>query len=276
MAGDMASSIASRRGNRDIVAAIHRIAKQRRANRHYTSKQPEQRSVAELALSASFPPSIASQMMQTGNVQSCLKASVSILFLDIVDYSTLRGTMPPAALFSVLERVIATLDDLAAQHGVEHIDSFDGCYMAATNYSAHQPDDHAVRLARFALAGVAAAAALPVDPERPEVGGLRLQAGMHSGVVCGCVVGVHGGCKHTLHGDAVNVASRMESHGAAGAVQCSGAAAGLIRAQGRGGGEGLVVVRRGEPMDVKGLGLMSLFWVGIDRDPIACPQRAGE
>ena len=122
-------------------------------------------------------------------------------FVEIANYSCMRGTLPPAAVFDMLCRFIDALDALAAHHGMERIDAFDGCYMAATNYSAR----HAFRLARFALAALAAAAALPIDPQRPELGCIRLPAGMHSGAVCGRVVGAHGGQKHTLHGDVVNV-----------------------------------------------------------------------
>ena len=73
-------------------------------------------------------------------------------------------------------------------------------------------------------------------------------------------MGAHGGRKHTLHGDAVNVASRMESHGAAGAVQCSAAAAALIEAQ-RGPAAGLRLARREGGVAVRSLGQMRTFWL---------------
>ena len=72
-------------------------------------------------------------------------------------------------------------------------------------------------------------------------------------------MGAHGGRKHTLHGDAVNVASRMESHGAAGAVQCSAAAAALIEAQG--GASGLRLTEREGGVEVKSLGRVRTCWV---------------
>ena len=260
-AGDTASSLASKMGNCAIVAAIHRAAKQRRANRRCKTEpdqEPYGPNNAEAAISRCFPASIAPAFIQTGQVPASQHESVSVLFLEIVDYSAARGAMPPAAVFDMLCRFTDALDALAAHHGVERIDAFDGCYFAASNFSARQPADHAIRLARFALAAVAAAAALPIDPQRPELGCIRLLAGMHSGAVCGRVVGAHGGRKHTLHGDAVNVASRMQSQGAAGAVQCSAMAAGLMRAQ---GGEGLLLTGRTEPLYVKGLGPMGVYWV---------------
>ena len=259
LAGDTASSLANKMGHCTIVGAIHRAAKQIRANRRCATETSHQRCSlydAEAVISRCLPASIAPTFIETGQVSASHHESVSVLFLDIADYSTMRGNLSPAAVFDMLRRFTHALDALAAHHGVERIDAFDGCYMAATNYSARQPADHAVRLARFALAAVAAAAALPVDPQRPELGCIRLLAGMHSGAVCGRVMGAHGGRKHTLHGAAVNVASRMQSQGAAGAVQCSAASAGLMRAQSEGGGEGLRLTGRSEPLHVKGLGPM--------------------
>ena len=192
------------------------------------------------------------------------KDSISILFLEVSNYTKLRGSVEPADLFNMLSRLFDTLDILAQQHGVERIDSFDGCYMAAANFSASQPADHACRLARFALAATAAADfdAAPTDAGRAALGAPRLLAGMHCGAACGRVVGAHGSRKHTLHGHAVNVASRMQSHGAAGAVQCSAAAAALIEAQG-GRAAGLRVAAREGGVDVKGLGRMRTAWVSV-------------
>ena len=137
----------------------------------------------EAAVSRCFPASIAPTFIETGQVSASQHESVSVLFLDIADYSTMRCNLSPAAVFDMLRRFTHALDALAAHHGVERIDAFDGCYMAATNYSARQPADHAVRLARFALAAVAAAAALPVDPQRPELGCIRLLADAQRGGV---------------------------------------------------------------------------------------------
>ena len=216
---------------------------------------------AEIALAANFPAAVAAAMMRGETVKAVSKPAVSILFLHVDGYGKMRGEGLPTTVCSMLARLFGALDALAAAHGVERIDAVDGCYIAAANFSARQPADHAVRLGRFALAALAAAASISVDAERPELGAVRLLAGMHCGAVCGSVVGAHGGRKHTLHGDAVNVASRMQSHGAAGAVQCSAGAAALIEAQGGVSGGGLRLARREGDVEMKGLGRMAAFWL---------------
>jgi class 3 adenylate cyclase len=253
----------------DAFSDIHRgrnipsakvVSKMRRPLRRNKSESFEAPINAETALTNNFPATVASAMMRTEPVVSVSKPLVSIVFIDVVSFTTMRSVMEPTLLFSLLERVFCTLDALAAWHGVEHIDTFDGCYVAAANYSFAQPADHAVRLARFAAAAVADASVIAIAPLRPDLGPVRLSAGMHCGAVCGSVIGAHGGRKHTLHGDAVNVASRMQSHGAAGAVQCSAAAAALIEEQG-GLAQGLQLAAREGAVEVKSLGRMRTFWV---------------
>jgi guanylate cyclase len=215
---------------------------------------------------------VAAAMMQGKTVPRVCKHDVSIFFANIVGYNSLRGAMDPATLIDMLERLFSRFDRLAKVHGVERVDVIDGCYIAAANFSADQASDHAVRLARFALDAVVAAGATALDEQRLELGSVQILAGMHCGVVCGSVVGAHGGRKYTLHGDAVNVASRMESHGTAGAVQCSAASAARIEEQGGCDGAGLRLAPRDGGVDVKGRGHMSAFWLSCaPRRASCCP-----
>jgi class 3 adenylate cyclase len=271
--------IAMQRKNQPIITALTRAGAQpQQPSRCVSSVSIRRCSTAKNVILAHFPASVAAAIMQGQAVPPVCKRDVSIFFSNIVDYTSLRGAMDPIRLCGMLERLFSKLDRLAEAHGVQRVDAIDGCYMAAANFSADQASDHAVRLARFALDAVAAAGATALDEERPELGAVRVLAGMHCGEVCGSVVGAHGGRKHTLHGDAVNVASRMQSHGAAGAVQCSAAAAARIEAQGGCGGGGLRLGPRDGGVDVKGRGHMAAFWLGGARLPAgpACGRRCAE
>ena len=212
------------------------------------------------AVMRNFPPVIANCMMEGTIIQSAIRSPVSIFFSNIPNYAHLRGSMNPLVLFSLLERLFGCFDDIAVRHGVQRVDTIDGCYIAAANFSSDQPTDHALRLARFAVDAMAAASAIPIDEDRPELGMVHLQAGLHCGEVCGCMMGTHGGRKYTLVGDAVNVASRMESQGQAGAVQCSGAFAAELGAEGCGWGE-LELAPRDGGVQLRGRGWMSSFWL---------------
>ena len=270
--------IAMQRKNKSIAAALTGAGAQsqlpRRCSSCLETSSERRRFKARDALVGHFPASVAEYMMQGKAVPRLLKQDVSIFFANVVDYSSLRGTMDPAGLFDLLERLFIKLDRLADDHGVQRVDVIDGCYIAAANFSTEQAGDHAVRLAHFALDAVAAAGATALDEQRPELGAVRLLAGMHCGEACGSVVGAHGGRKYTLHGDAVNVASRMESHGLAGSVQCSAASAARIEEQGGCGEGGLRLAPRDGGVEVKGRGHMAAFWLGrggCERRASSCP-----
>ena len=145
------------------------------------------------------PAAVANNLLQ-GLHTASQPSSVSILFADVVDYTALRGSMQPVKLSDLLTRLFAKLDLLADQHAVQRVDAIDGCYIAAANFSTRQPKDHALRLARFAVDAMAAASATPLDEGLPELGTVRLQAGLHCGAVCGCMMGAHGVRKHTPEG----------------------------------------------------------------------------
>jgi len=88
---------------------------------------------------------------------------------------------------------------------------------------------------------------------------LQMRIGLNSGAV---VAGVIGKRKfiYDLWGDAVNVASRMESHGVAGRVQISEATRSRL-------GSPFLFEERG-PIDVKNVGTLNTwFLTGRDRSP---------
>ena len=86
---------------------------------------------AEAALKCNFPANVVDAMIRTQQVAAVTKSSVSILFLDVVGFSEMRGAMAPVKILSMLQRLFGAFDALATHHGVERIDMIDGCYMAA-------------------------------------------------------------------------------------------------------------------------------------------------
>jgi len=121
--------------------------------------------------------------------------------------------MSPERLVAVLDEIFTDFDSIADKHGLEKIKTIGDAYMAAAGLPVPTAD-HAARAANMALDMMDA-----VDRFDARSGyRLQLRIGLNSGAV---VAGVIGKRKfiYDLWGDAVNIASRMESQGVAGRVQ---------------------------------------------------------
>lgn len=136
----------------------------------------------------------------------------SILFADVVNFTPLSEKMRAEDLVEMLNEVFSHFDELAEKYGVEKIKTIGDCYMAASGVPRPRADNARV-LVRMALE-------IRQYVAQHEFGGqhLALRIGINSGPI---VAGVIGRRKfiYDLWGDAVNVASRMESTGREGAIQ---------------------------------------------------------
>ena len=63
------------------------------------------------------------------------------------------------------------------------VETIGDAYMAVTNLVKDQHDDHAKRIAEFAIAAVAAANETPIDLDDPSRGNVKIRVGFHSGSV---------------------------------------------------------------------------------------------
>lgn len=140
-------------------------------------------------------------------------ADVTVLFADLVGFTTLAARMSADEIVDVLNGLFSRFDRVANELGVEKIKTIGDCYMAVCGLP--KPcSDHAGRMAHMALR------MMEETREHSKEKGLSLQMriGLNSGPV---VAGVIGTCKfiYDLWGDTVNLASRMESTGVPGEIQ---------------------------------------------------------
>jgi guanylate cyclase len=168
---------------------------------------------AETLLLNILPRSIADRLKVDTHTIADQFSSASILFADVVDFTRLSERLPPADVVGVLDHLFSHFDTLAERYGLEKIKTIGDCYMVAAGVPSPRPD-HARALAMMALD------MLEAMRSRDGVNhlGLELRVGINSGPVVAGVIGTKR-FLYDLWGDAVNTASRMESHGASGRIQ---------------------------------------------------------
>lgn len=133
-------------------------------------------------------------------------SEVSVLFADIVGFTTLSTHISPTELVALLNQIFSVFDGLSDRHGLEKIKTIGDNYMVAGGLSVPRAD-HTEAIAAMALDIQQAISQFHVDGSEP----LCLRIGINTSPV---VAGVIGTKKfiYDLWGDAVNTASRMESH----------------------------------------------------------------
>ena len=150
----------------------------------------------------------------------------SILFADVVDFTPMSEQMSPTELVDLLNEIFSYFDTLVEKYDVEKIKTIGDCYMVASGVPRPRPD-HAQVLAHLALEMREFVNQRTFGEHK-----VSLRIGINSGpVVAPLPFGVIGRKKfiYDLWGDAVNTASRMESHGSEGMIQITRATYELIK-----------------------------------------------
>lgn len=148
---------------------------------------------------------------------------VTVLFADLVGFTTLSTRIPPTNLVRLLDQIFSAFDELADRHGLEKIKTIGDAYMAAAGIPFPH-DDHASAAAKMALDMHEAIEKFSRESESL----LKLRIGICTGPVIAGVIGQNKFI-YDLWGDTVNTASRMESHGVLGRTQVAATTYEILR-----------------------------------------------
>ncbi|MDJ1176318.1 adenylate/guanylate cyclase domain-containing protein [Roseofilum capinflatum] len=162
-----------------------------------------------------LPEAIAKQLKQETQAIAEHFESVTILFSDIVGFTSLSSRMAPIHLVTWLNELFSSFDYLAEKHGLEKIKTIGDAYMVVGGLPVPQ-SNHQVAMAAMALEMQESMQQFCLDNGEC----LQIRIGIHTGPVVAGVIGVRK-FSYDLWGDTVNVASRMESSGMPGKIQVS-------------------------------------------------------
>ncbi|GKY96362.1 hypothetical protein MPSEU_000595800 [Mayamaea pseudoterrestris] len=202
-----------------------------------------------------FPRHIAEALRDGRPVEAEHRDVVTIFFSDIVGFTDISATLDPRKVASMLGRLYTKFDNLSQTHEVFKLETIGDAYVAVTNLVKDQPNDHARRIAEFAIDAIVAANETLIDDENPSKGYVNIRVGFHCGPVVADVVGTSN-MRYCLFGDAVNTASRMESNSRENRIHCSDAAAKILKEQ----CPDMRLQNRGK-IKIKGKGEMRTWWV---------------
>ena len=199
-----------------------------------------------------LPKAIADQLKQHQGSLAEQFDEATILFADIAGFTPLSAQMRPIELVNLLNQIFSAFDQLAEQHGLEKIKTIGDAYMVAGGLPRIRPD-HVEAVAEMALDMQRVITRFRRVDGKP----FYLRIGINTGSVVAGVIGIRKFI-YDLWGDAVNVASRMESQGIAGGIQVTASTYERLK-------DKYVLEKRGA-IAVKGKGEMITYWLTGRKD----------
>jgi class 3 adenylate cyclase len=207
-----------------------------------------QKERSEALLLNILPRTIVERMRRGETVIADRIAASTILFSDLVDFTSLTAALSPEETVRLLGLLFSQFDDLAVRHGLETIKTIGDGYMVTGGILEQRPNS-AAAVAEMALSmlEIVERAGRAIDDK------LQLRIGIHTGGPI--VAGVLGSRKiaYDVWGDAVNTAKRMETYGLPGRVHVSAATRQVLGDMFRFEPRGL--------LDVKGKGPMETYFL---------------
>jgi class 3 adenylate cyclase len=170
-----------------------------------------------------FPADIVKELKTKGFVNPKNFDSVSILFTDFDNFTSLASRLSAEELVKELNHIFTSFDFIIQKYGLEKLKTMGDSYMIAGGLP-NVTNDHAINITR---------AAIEMQEVVKRVNdnntfSCKMRVGIHTGP---CVAGIVGIKKYTydVWGDTVNIAKRLESHCEPGLINITKATYELIK-----------------------------------------------
>ncbi len=218
---------------------------------HYLEQIRIERERSERLLLDVLPTAIVERLKSGEKTIADDVDEVTVLFCDLVGFTEFSATLSAAEVVSRLNEIFLRFDTLVEENGLEKIKTIGDAYLVVGGLPGSNPD-HAQAIATLALEMRDAMADLNNFYPEP----LEFRIGIHTGAI---VAGVIGRKRFTydVWGDAVNIASRMETDGVPGKIQVSESSYELLK-------DAFLLEYRGN-MPIKGVGEMKTYFLSNPR-----------
>ena len=193
-----------------------------------------------------LPVTIAERLKKGEEVIADKIDNITILFADLVGFTKLSTELPPQEVVELLNSIFSGFDRLVSEFSLEKIKTIGDAYMVAGGLDDEK--EACPLVAKMALAMVSQMEERNKTISRQ----VQLRIGIHTGSVIAGVIGLKK-FVYDIWGDSVNTASRMESHGIPGKIQCSLDTYQLLKNQ-------FTLTKRGE-IEIKGKGLLETYFL---------------
>ena len=164
-----------------LAKAFNHMVKKNRKTSDLVFKKTQQTDALLLNM---FPESVAKRLKRGDTEISDEAASVSVLFINVLNFQALTEDLKPKKAISILNEIVSALDEATEQCGVEKIKTTGSEYLAVSGLSVARLD-HSKRLIDFAIEALRI-----MDQVNREWNiHLQIRAGLHTGSVMAGTVG---------------------------------------------------------------------------------------
>ena len=164
-----------------------------------------EREVIRDTLGRFVPEKVASSLLAGGGSIPVQQTEATILFCDIEGFTHLTETLGPVKIVDVLNAFFSAMVDILEQHGGV-VTQFQGDAILATFNVPVADANHARNAIQAAQQMLDCTTSSEFDGET-----LNIRIGINTGSVVAGAIGAKGRLNYTVHGDAVNLAARLEA-----------------------------------------------------------------
>ncbi|GMT29622.1 hypothetical protein PFISCL1PPCAC_20919, partial [Pristionchus fissidentatus] len=220
-----------------------------------TEEIEELKEKTERLLYQIMPKSIALELREGRSVRPSMHPSVSVLFADVCQFTSLCEQSIPVQIILMLNLLYSKFDEIVESYSAFKVENVGDAYLIVAGIPEMEDNCDICEVCQIAIQFQKFVHDHYVIPHRPEHK-LKIKVGIHSGALASGILGSTAP-RFCVFGDTVNVASRMGSTSEPGRIQMSETAAHLLKSK----FEHRFVIQERGIVNIKGKGPCTTFWL---------------